>query len=314
VCGGFIVVGALVGCGPGSSTDEGARSALFRQLPGSCDESPLPVASARASAEENNHFHASFAIDGNEGTRWSSGRASTAWLVLDLGKREMIRSLSIDWERAFSPAFWVQASDDAVSWATLDITGATQPGEQDIPALDATARYLRILSQRPSSFGNVSIFEARVFGDPSTACLGVPASCGGPVLLQAARAQASSTQFSYTPASAAVDGVYNTRWSSNFTDNEWLALDLGGAARIDNVRITWEHAFARRYALQTADLWNGPWTTAATIDDGQFGTTLSPSIGVSARYLRMLGLQRATQYGYSIWELDVYGSRQATCP
>lgn len=307
------MVGALVGCGPGSSTGEGARSPLFRQLPGDCEEVPLPVAGARASAEENDHFHASFAIDGDEGTRWSSGRASTAWLVLDLGRREMIRSLSIDWERAFSPSFWVQASDDAVSWATLEITGATQAGEQDIPALDATARYLRILSQRPSTFGNVSIFEVRVFGDPSVACLGVPVSCAGPVLLQAARAQASSTQLGYTPPGAAVDGVYSTRWSSNFTDDEWLAVDLGGVARIDEVRITWEHAFAKRFALQTGPSFSGPWTTAVEVDDGQFGTTLT-DVGASARYLRMLGIQRATQYGYSIWELDVYGSRQTTCP
>jgi hypothetical protein len=279
-----------------------------------CADDPLTVASARASAEENNHFHASFAIDGNDSTRWSSGRATTAWLILDLGKRAMIRDLSIDWERAFSPSFWIQASDDAVSWATLDIDAATQPGLQDISALDTTARYLRILSQRPSSFGNVSIFEAQVLGDPSVACLGVPAACGAPILLGAVSAKASSTQFSYTPASAAVDGVYSTRWSSNFTDNEWLAVDLGSVARIDSVRITWEHAFAKRYALQTGSSINGPWTTAVTIDDGAFGTALSPGIGVNARFLRMLGLQRATQYGYSIWELDVYGSRQLTCP
>jgi hypothetical protein len=311
----MFVIATLAGCGgPRSSVSEGPNRGLFRTLPGNCADSDLTVASARASAEESNHFHASFAIDGDLSTRWSSGRASTAWLILDLGEREMIRGLAITWERAFSPSFWIQASDNAVNWATIDIDGATQPGEQDIPGLDTTARYLRILSQKPSSFGNVSIFEAQVSGDPNVACLTTPFSCGGPVLLQATRAQASSTQFSYTPASAAIDGVYSTRWSSNFTDNEWLAIDLGGVARIDNVRITWEHAFARRYAIQTGDSFGGPWTTAVTIDDGAFGTTLSPSIGANARYLRMLGLQRATQYGYSIWELDVYGSRQLTCP
>jgi hypothetical protein len=314
VAGGVFFVATLVGCGSEPKVTETSSAVLFRTLPGDCGDSPLTVASARASAEENNHFHASFAIDGDDSTRWSSGPASTAWLVLDLGHREMIRGLSIDWERAFSPSFWVQASDDAVSWATLDIDGATQAGVQGIGALDATARYLRILSQKPSSFGNVSIFEAQVSGNPDPACLTKPFVCGGPVLLVPTRAQASSTQFSYTPASAAVDGVYSTRWSSNFTDNEWLAVDLGSVARIDNVRITWEHAFAKRYALQTAASFNGPWTTAVTIDDGAFGTTVSPSIGVNARYLRMLGRERATQYGYSIWEMDVYGSNQTTCP
>jgi hypothetical protein len=307
------VAGALAGCGPGAPGDQAVRGGLFRQLPGSCDETALPVAAARASAEESAHFAAGFAVDGNPATRWSSGRATTAWLVLDLGQRVMIRDLAIVWERAFSPSFWVQASDDAVSWATLDIDGATQAGEQDIGALDATARYLRILSQRPSSFGNVSIVDVQVFGDTDVSCLGVPVSCAGPVLLQAARAQASSTQFGYTPPSAAVDGVYSTRWSSNFTDDEWLAVDLGGIARIDDVRITWEHAYAKRYALQTANAFGGPWTTVVTAI-GEFGTELSPSVGVNARYLRLLGLERATPYGYSIWELDVYGSRALTCP
>jgi hypothetical protein len=312
-----LVVVGLVGCGappsPSASADE-ARAGLFRMPTGNCADDQLTVASASASAQENNNLRASFAIDGSEATRWSSGPANTAWLVLDLGKRAMVRDLVIDWERAFSPSFWVQASDNAVNWATIDIDGATQAGGMDIPFLDTTARYLRILSQRPSSFGNVSIIEAQVFGDTSTACLDVPASCGAPIQLEAAGARASSQQFDYTPASAAVDDVYSTRWSSNFTDNEWLAVDLGSVARIDVVRITWEHAFARRYALQTASSFNGPWTTAVTVNDGSFGTTVSPPISVNARYLRMLGLQRATQYGYSIWEMDVYGSRQLTCP
>ena len=311
---GLGLVLSLVGCGgPSSSSDPAESAALFRQVTGTCGDDTLPVASARASGEENNHFHASFAIDGDEGTRWSSGPAATAWIILDLGKREMIRGLLIDWERAYSPTFWVQASDDAVNWATLELTGATQAGEQLLQGLDATARYLRILSQRPSSFGNVSISEVVVLGDPNVACLTVPTGCAGPVLLGVSRAQASSTQFSYTPAAAAVDGVYSTRWSSNFTDDEWLALDLGGVARLDDVVVTWEHAFAKTYAFQTASSFGGPWTTVATVTDGQFGTTLT-DLGVSARYLRLLGIKRATAYGYSVWELDVIGSRATTCP
>jgi hypothetical protein len=315
VCLGSVVVAALIGCGgPGPGSESSGSSALFRQVPGSCDDSPLPVAAARASATQSPSFAAAFAVDGNDDTRWSSGPAATAWLQLDLGKREMIRSMSIEWERAFSPLFWVQASDNAVNWATIDIASATQAGFQDLGELDTTARYVRILSQRPSSFGNVSIKEVDVFGDPSTACITVPiSSCGAPAFLVPASARASSQQFSYTPASAAIDGVYSTRWSSNFTDNEWLAVDLGGVARIDDVTITWEHAFARKYALQTGPTFSGPWTTAVEVDDGAFGTTLVP-MGVTARYLRLLGIQRATQYGYSVWELDVDGSRATTCP
>ena len=311
--GGLCLIVAMAACGGPREPFEGENSALFRQVPGSCDEEPLPVAAARASAEETNHFHASLAIDGDPATRWSSGPATSAWLILDMGKRVMVRTLLINWERAFSPSFWVQASDNAVNWGTLEITGATQAGEQSIIGLDATTRYLRILSQRPSSFGNVSITEVTVLGDADVACLGVPATCTGPALLAAASAKASSTEFSYTPASAAVDGVFSTRWSSQFTDDQWLAVDLGGVARIDWVNITWEHAFAKSYALQTGTTFDGPWTTVVTINDGQFGTA-SPNVGATARYLRLLGLKRATQYGYSVWELEVFGSRATSCP
>jgi hypothetical protein len=311
--GGLVVVCALAGCGGEPELERSQGAAVIRQTPGSCREDAFTVVSARASAEESDHFRAGFAVDGDEATRWSSGRASTAWLILDLGQRRTIKDLQIDWERAFSPSYWVQASDNAVNWATIAITGATQPGPQFLSELDTTARYLRILSQKASSFGNVSIKEATVLGDPDLECLDKTTICGASVLLPVARAQASSTEFSYTPASAAVDGVYSTRWSSHFTDNEWLAVDLGGDARIDFVAITWEHAFAKRYALQAGPSLNGPWTTVVT-DAGQFGTELSPQLGVTTRYLRLLGVQRATQYGYSVWELDVYGSLKTTCP
>jgi beta-glucosidase len=307
-----LVVGiALAGCGQGPQVERNAT--IIQEVPGSCAEGPLPIAAASASGQENNQLRPSFAIDGNAGTRWSSGRASTAWLVLDMGKREMVRRLLINWERAWSPLFWIQASDNAVNWATIGIVGATQPGPQNLSGIDTTARYFRILSQRASSFGNISIFEITAFGDPSTACLDVPSSCGATVLLPPSRARASSQEFSYTPASAAIDGVYSTRWSSKYSDNEWLAIDLGSDARIDTVDITWEHAFARRFALQTGVTFDGPWTTVAEDDDGQFATTVT-AVGATARYLRLLGLQRATQYGYSVWELEVLGTHQLTCP
>jgi hypothetical protein len=311
---GVCVVIAAIGCGGPDAPDvEAERGALFRPVPGSCASDDLTVVAATASGVENDHFRAGLAVDGNVNTRWSSGPAASAWLALDLGKRVMIRGLVIDWERAFSPSFWVQASDDAVNWATIEVAGARQAGEQSLPGLDTRARYLRILSRSPSTFGNVSIWEVTVFGDPNVACLGVPARCGATVLLPASRAQASSTEFSYTPAAAAVDGVYSTRWSSPYTDNEWLAIDLGGTARIDWVTINWEHAFARRYALQTGASLTGPWTTVTTVDDGQFGSVLN-DVGATSRYLRLLGLARATQYGYSTWEVEVYGSRATTCP
>src|SRR6185295_1115788 len=38
------------------------------------------------------------------------------------------------------------------------------------------------------------------------------------------------------------------------------------------------------------------------------------AISGSGRYVRLYGTQRATQYGYSVWEFQVYGSGGPTTP
>jgi hypothetical protein len=272
----------------------------------------LTVASATASSEQNNgFFSAAKAIDGNVSTRWSSNQGMPQWLELDMGQVVFVGSLLIDWQTAFATAFQVEASNNGTSWGTIAISGATQSGFQTISDLNVTTRFLRILATGATSFGNVSIVEVQVVGDPNSACEATSPGCGQSVKLVGAAAQASSTQFSYTPASAAIDQDWGTRWSSNFNDNEWLAVDLGSQARVDSARITWEHAFAQQYAVQSGTSLTGPWTTVTTVN-GRFGPQ-TVNLGVTTRFLRMLGIKRATQYGYSIWELDVYGSRDLSC-
>ena len=105
----------------------------------------------------------------------------------------------------------------------------------------------------------------------------------------------------------AIDGNSNTRWSSQFSDNQWLKLDLGLTHVLSEVIIDWEGASASIYEIQgSAD--NSNWTTISI----QTGGTMGPrtdTLGLSGsfRYVRMLGIDRATPYGYSIYEIEVYG-------
>jgi len=293
------------------SESVGAESAALA----SCAEQPLAIAGISASSEQNaGHFAAANAIDFRQDTRWSSEPTQSApqWLRLDFGQRKFVSSLSITWETAFSPSYEIQASDDAVNWAVVRKVTNDKAGVQSVTGLDLTARYVRIFARTLSGFGNVSIIELTAFGDNSAACSGSPASCGQTTRLTPALAQATSQQFSYTPASAAVDGVYSTRWSSAFSDDQALALDLGAVARIDSVRVTWETAFAAKYAIETAPALSGPWTQVARNDAGHGGVE-TLNVGASARFVRLHGIQRATGYGYSIWELDVLGSKDSSC-
>jgi hypothetical protein len=281
----------------------------------SCTEQPIAVAAATASSEQNaGHFAAANAIDFRQDTRWSSDPTQGApqWLRLDFGQRKLVSSLSITWETAFSPSYEIQASDNAVNWAVVRKVTNDKPGVQTVSDLDVTARYVRIFARALSGFGNVSIIELTAFGDDDAACIGIASTCGETRRLTPALAQATSQQFSYTPGSAAVDGVYSTRWSSAASDDQALALDLGAVARIDSVRVTWETAYAAKYAIETGPALGGPWTQVARNDAGQGGVE-TLAVGVSARFVRLHGIQRATQYGYSIWEMDVLGSTDTNC-
>jgi hypothetical protein len=103
----------------------------------------------------------------------------------------------------------------------------------------------------------------------------------------------------------AVDGDDGTRWASTRTDNEWIYVDLGRPQAIAKVRLNWEEAYAREYKLQVSDDAK-TWRDVAHITDGQGGEDVRTFAPVTARYLRVLGLQRATEYGYSLWELAVF--------
>jgi beta-glucosidase len=117
---------------------------------------------------------------------------------------------------------------------------------------------------------------------------------------------ASSTQDATDyPASDATDGDPGTRWSSAFSDPQWLEVDLGSPQNICSVGILWEAAYATAFQIQVSND-NSTWTTVYSTTTGAGGQETFP-ISVTARYIRMYGTVRATQWGYSIYEFDVYG-------
>jgi hypothetical protein len=119
-------------------------------------------------------------------------------------------------------------------------------------------------------------------------------------------ATASSVENASYPASAAVDGNTGTRWSSAFSDPQWLQVDLGGTASISQVVLQWEAAYATAFQIQTsAD--GTTWTTIYSTTTGTGGTQTLNITG-TGRYIRMYGTARATPYGYSLWEFQVYGT------
>ncbi len=131
------------------------------------------------------------------------------------------------------------------------------------------------------------------------------AAAAGTLLSQGKPAVASSVENAATPASAAVDGDPGTRWSSDFSDPQWLRIDLGATSTIDSVQLVWEAAYARTFRIQVSDDAT-TWRDATPVVTGVSGTQTVVAAG-TGRYVRMLGSTRATGYGYSLWEFRVYG-------
>jgi len=90
-------------------------------------------------------------------------------------------------------------------------------------------------------------------------------------------------------------------------DPQWLRVDLGATATISEVKLTWEAAYAKAYTIQTsAD--GTTWTTIYSTTTGNGGADDLTGLSGSGRYLRMNGTARGTAYGYSLYELQVYGT------
>ncbi|MBF9134527.1 discoidin domain-containing protein [Plantactinospora sp. S1510] len=134
----------------------------------------------------------------------------------------------------------------------------------------------------------------------------VPAANAAPALISQGRpATASSTENGGTPASAAVDGDNGTRWSSAFSDPQWLQVDLGASAAISQVVLRWEAAYGRAFQIQVSE--NASTWTSVYSSTTATGGNQTLTVSGTGRYVRMYGTARATGYGYSLWEFQVIG-------
>ncbi|MFI2743673.1 discoidin domain-containing protein [Zhouia sp. PK063] len=101
------------------------------------------------------------------------------------------------------------------------------------------------------------------------------------------------------------DANSGTRWSSGYSDDQWIYVDLGKKQQISKVRLSWESAYAKAYKIQLSDDAK-QWKDVFETDKGAGGIEQINFDPQEARYVRMLGVKRASQWGYSLYEMEVY--------
>ena len=146
--------------------------------------------------------------------------------------------------------------------------------------------------------------------------LSTAATCTTTNLAQGKPATASSTENAgFLGAGAAVDGNLNTRWGSERSDPQWLQVDLGSAQTVCGATLVWEAAYGKAFKIQVSNTRGDAavWTTIYETTIGTGGTqTITPTVTASGQYVRMLGTQRGTGYGYSLFEFRVFAAEGGT--
>lgn len=128
-----------------------------------------------------------------------------------------------------------------------------------------------------------------------------------PYVISTGRMVYASSSVSNSDPAYAVDGSQGTRWESAWgNDTEWIYVDLGKVTNITGIKLYWEGAYAKEYKIQTSndeEQWSDVYTNA-NCNGGNEDINLT----ANARYVRLYMTSKAlTAYGYSLWEMSIYG-------
>ena len=123
-------------------------------------------------------------------------------------------------------------------------------------------------------------------------------------------ATSSSVETPDFPPKLAVDGDFGTRFSSEYIDPSWVLLDLGKEKTVGAAVVYFEVACSADFSFEVSS--DGKTFTEAASVTGNTSSGVENPVTVlfdkpyDCRYVRFNGLSRATSWGHSIYELELY--------
>lgn len=172
---------------------------------------------------------------------------------------------------------------------------------EDMKQVVATARIFDLKGREMSQCGNSVQLDVPSANQKEAFVLNF-----NPSNLAWGKKMVASSELRMGAASLAADGGAGSRWISESSDPQWLYVDLGKQEKVQKVVLKWERAYANQYEIQVSNDAE-QWETVSIIKDGDGDVDKITFQPVKARYVRMNGLSRATEFGYSIYEFEVYG-------
>ena len=261
------------------------------------------------------------------------------WIYVDLGANYDISGVTLNWEgdKNLTLDYKILVSDDAKEWKEIESVVNRERGIHEFEYDGVTGRYVKMQGVRVGSDYGYSLWEFEVYGE---AILDVEGPNENISLNKDSKASYEYvdvkdgnkqyySSLAFDGSTGTIDGK-QSRWVSvrkkdakdQDYNNQWIYVDLGGIYNINKVVLNWEGAGAKEYKMQISDDAK-TWTDIVHVKDAQEGiSTLSTqeiinSSGgideltfdtVQARYVKMQGIEVAGEYGYSLWEFEVYNT------
>ena len=112
-------------------------------------------------------------------------------------------------------------------------------------------------------------------------------------------------------ASNLTDGMLSSRWATPHGQNDkTFIIDLEVVSPLTEIRITWEAAYASLFNIELStdkSSWTSVYSGAGNAGQQSISVNTIP-----ARYVRVNCINRVTQYGFSIYEVEVYGDNSTS--
>ncbi|MGB4414644.1 MAG: discoidin domain-containing protein [Paludibacter sp.] len=191
-----------------------------------------------------------------------------------------------------------------IQWNPLDNSvKVVNTTSADYENLSAEISVINLDGKEVKSYSGKTIINSS--SNTATQCFVIPFNVNPENIGLNKKTFASSTSQGTTEL--VTDGKSDTRWSSNSTDDEWICVDLGENKNVNGVGLNWEAASAKKYKIQVSDDAKN-WKTVFYTTEGRDGKIHIDFEDQNVRYVKMLGIERISWWGYSLWDFEVYGA------
>ncbi|GEM_PF-1052915 len=122
------------------------------------------TATCSSSENQSPMFDIHNILDNDLSTRWSSARAETAWVTIDLQKAYPVAKLTLHWEAAHASEYRIQGSLDGGNWQTIADVAQGDGGIDTVLFNPVDARFIRIEgTKRAAERWGYSLYEVEVY-------------------------------------------------------------------------------------------------------------------------------------------------------